>query len=243
MTITLRVRGLCKRFGAVVVADQIDFDVEAGTCLGVVGPNGAGKTTLFNLLDGNVAADAGSIELEGCEIGGLPRHRRARLGVGRAFQIPRPFAELTVFENVLAAACFGAGLSQAEGAQAALDVIERTGLAARCERKAGSLTLLDRKRLELAKAMAVNAKVLLLDEIAGGLTDREVHELVDIVRGLKARHAIVWIEHVAHALTATADRIMVLHFGRKLIEGDPHAVMQSPQVREVYMGIAVDAAA
>ena len=243
MPVVLEVAGLSKRYGEIVVADAVDLSVERGICLGVIGPNGAGKTSLFNLLDGSVRADAGRILLDGREVTRLARHRRARLGIARAYQIPQPFPDLTVFENVLVAATFGAGLAGTRAGLWAMEVLELVGLAARSETVAGGLGLLDRKRLELAKAVAAKPKLLLLDEIAGGLTEQEVLVLVELVRTLKPQHAVIWIEHIAHALAATADRLMVLHFGRKLVEGEPNAILASAEVREIYLGIAVDAAA
>jgi len=239
----LEVRGLTKKFGAIVVADGIDLDLATGTCLGVIGPNGAGKSSFFHMLAGALRADAGQIMLDGRDVSGVALHRRARLGIARAFQIPQPFAKLTVRQNVLVPATFGGGLSGAAARHAAEEALVRTGLITRADVPAGRLTLLDRKRLELAKALAAKPKLLLLDEIAGGLTEPEVRQLVALVQTLKPDLAIIWIEHIAHALLATADRIMVLHFGVKLMEGPPHAVMASREVREIYMGIAVDEAA
>jgi len=237
----LRVTGLRKAYGEIVVADEVSFALSAGECLGVIGPNGAGKSSLFNLLTGVATPERGSIVLAGCELVGLPAHRRARLGVARAFQIPQAFPHLSVFENVLAAASFGAGLHAAAARDAAQAALARTGLAAHADRPAGGLPLLDRKRLELAKGVAAAPKLLLLDEVAGGLTEREVQLIVELVRELKRDHAVIWIEHIAHALQAVADRVMVLHFGKKLLDGPPREVMDSAVVREIYMGIPADA--
>ncbi|HSV36683.1 ABC transporter ATP-binding protein [Ramlibacter sp. WS9] len=239
----LVVDGLCKAYGEVVVADDVSFSLAHGECLGVIGPNGAGKSTLFHLLAGAVTPERGSIRLNGNELVGLPAHRRARMGVARAFQIPQPFAHLTVYENVLAAASFGAGLRGRAAADAAVAALERTGLHDRRSMLAGALPLLDRKRLEVAKGIAAAPKLLLLDEVAGGLTEREVQAMVELVRELKQSYAVIWIEHIPHALKAVADRVMVLHFGRKLLEDTPQAVMDSAIVREIYMGIPADAAA
>lgn len=233
----LSVQGLSKSYGEIVVADNVAFELAAGDCLGVIGPNGAGKSSLFNLLTGVAVPDRGSIRLAGQELVGLPAHRRARLGVARAFQIPQPFAHLSVYENVLAAASFGAGLSGDEAAASAGEALQRSGLAARASQLAGSLPLLDRKRLELAKGIAARPKLLLLDEVAGGLTEREVQQMVDLVRELKTAYAVIWIEHIAHALKAVADRVMVLHFGRKLLDDAPQAVLESAVVQEIYMGV------
>jgi branched-chain amino acid transport system ATP-binding protein len=233
----LSVQGLSKSYGEIVVADNVAFELAAGECLGVIGPNGAGKSSLFNLLTGVAVPDRGSIRLGGQELVGLPAHRRARLGLARAFQIPQPFAHLSVYENVLAAASFGAGLHGDEGAASASQALQRSGLAARASQLAGSLPLLDRKRLELAKGIAARPKLLLLDEVAGGLTEREVQQMVELVRELKTAYAVIWIEHIAHALKAVADRVMVLHFGRKLLDDAPQAVLDSAIVQEIYMGV------
>ena len=240
---SLEVRGLCKAYGQVVVADRIDIDLPVGQCLGVIGPNGAGKSSLFHLLTGTVAADAGHIALDGKALSGLPAHRRARLGVARAFQVPQPFGHLSVFQNALAAASFAAGLSGEAAASAAQEALERCGLSRAADKLAGALPLLDRKRLEMAKAVAAQPRLLLLDEVAGGLTEREVHQMVELVHELKQSYAVVWIEHIAQALRAVADRIMVLHFGRKLLEDHPSTVMDSAIVREIYMGVPANAAA
>jgi branched-chain amino acid transport system ATP-binding protein len=242
MAALLEVVGLAKRYGVIVVADAIDLAVEERSCVGLIGPNGAGKSSLFNLLTGVIAPDRGTITFAGKDITRLAPHRRARAGIVRAFQIPQPFPHLTVYENVLAACCYGAGLAGAAAEDWAMAVLERTELIAKGEQLAGRLRLLDRKRLELAKAIASNARLLLLDEIAGGLTEPEVAAIVRLIDGLKADHAIIWIEHIPHALKAVADRMLVLHFGKKLFDGPPEAVMASPLFREIYMGLLADAA-
>jgi branched-chain amino acid transport system ATP-binding protein len=241
MAALLEVDHLYKRYGAVVVADDICCTVEHASCVGLIGPNGAGKSSLFNMLTGIIAPDDGVIRFQGRDIGCIAAHRRAQLGIVRAFQIPQ-FAQLSVYENVLTAALYGAGISGHGAQQLAADVLNRTGLLAHADEAADHLRLLDRKRLELAKAIASRAKLLLLDEIASGLTEHEVAALIDLIAALKADHAIIWIEHIPHALRAVADRIMVLHFGRKVLDGAPADVMSSPMVREIYMGLPADAA-
>ena len=236
----LEVAGLSKRFGAIVVADEVTFSLAAGECLGMIGPNGAGKSSIFNLIAGTIAADGGTIRFDGREMSGLAAHLRARLGIVRAFQIPQPFPHLTVYENVLAAASFGGGLSGSHAQTSALEVLSTMGLGAKAEMLAGQLPLLDRKRLELGKAVASRAKLLLLDEIAAGLTEPEVEDLVALIASLKTGHAIIWIEHIPHALRAVSDRIMVLHFGRNVLVGPPAEVMKSALVREIYMGFRAD---
>jgi branched-chain amino acid transport system ATP-binding protein len=239
---TLQVTNLCKSFGAIVASDKVSFSLEVGECLGVIGPNGAGKTSVFSLIAGGIAADAGEIHLDGVDISHLPAFRRARLGICRTFQIPQPFSDLTVYENVLSAASSGARLSGSELTDCAVSALERSGLVAKAGQRAGALPLLDRKRLELARAMALKPRVLLLDEIAGGLTEAEVTQLVALIRALKPELAIVWIEHVTHALSAVADRIVAINFGRKIAEGRPGEVMSHPAVQEVYMGTVFDVA-
>lgn len=240
---TLHVKGLRKAYGQVVVADAIDIDLSVGQCLGVIGPNGAGKSSLFHLLTGTVEADAGHIALDGKPITGVAAHQRARMGVARAFQVPQPFGNLTVFQNVLAAATFAGGLRGDAADQAAHEALRRCSLERMAPKVAGALPLLDRKRLEMAKAVASRPRLLLLDEVAGGLTEREVQEMVALVRELKQSYAVIWIEHIAQALRAVADRIMVLHYGRKLLEDAPDAVMDSAIVREIYMGVPANVAA
>jgi branched-chain amino acid transport system ATP-binding protein len=243
MEVVLKAERLTKRFGAIVVVDDLSFEVRRGECLGVIGPNGAGKTSLFNVLDGGVRTDSGKVLLANEDVTNLPRHKRTHKGISRAYQIPQPFADLTVFENVLVASTFAAGLSGHAANELASQVIYRVGLKDRQRSMAGGLTLLDRKRLEVAKALAARPKLLLLDEVAGGLTEAEVEVLVELVKAIKPDYAIVWIEHVAHALSATADRLMALHYGRKLVEGSPQTVMESAEVREIYLGVTADALA
>ncbi len=236
----LDVRNVAKRYGVKTVVDNVSFTATKGECLGIIGPNGAGKTTLFNVLDGSVPLDGGTVALGGTDLTRMPQYQRARMGVGRAYQVPRPFFGLSVFENVLVGVMHGPPAVRAGGGKRALDVLDAVGLSDKRNLLAAGLPLLDRKRLELAKAMSVGTEVLFLDEIAAGLTEHEVFELVDIVNVLKRDHAVLWIEHIAHALAAAADRMMVLHFGAKLIEGKPSEVMATPIVQEVYLGISVD---
>lgn len=240
MSEVLRVAGLRKSFGIIRVADDLDFAITLGECLGVIGPNGAGKSSVLNLIVGLIRPDGGSISLDGRDITHVPAHRRARLGVGRAFQIPQPFPHLTAYENVLVAATYGGGLHGAAASDWAMDVLSRTSLAAKADRIAGALPLIDRKRLEFAKALASKPRLILLDEIAAGLTEPEVERLIEIIAGVKADYAMIWIEHIPHALRAVADRILVLNFGRKVLDGLPAEVMESRTVKEIYMGLTAD---
>jgi branched-chain amino acid transport system ATP-binding protein len=234
----LRLHGVSKSYGAVKVTDDISLAVEAGETLGILGPNGAGKTTLFNLISGDVRCDAGRVEYDGRDVTRLAPHRRCRSGIGRSYQVPQPFGAMTVFENLVTAACFGGGEPEREAWKTACAVLEQTGLSAQANRPAASLRLLDRKRLELARALATRPKLLLLDEIAGGLTEHEAKELVGELARIKASGVtMVWIEHVVHALLALADRLFVINFGAKLAEGEPQSVMKDPEVQRVYMGL------
>jgi len=236
----LEIRRLSKSFGSLKVADDIDLDVARGDALGIIGPNGAGKTTLFNLVAGTLDADSGTIRLNGVDITRAKAHERCIAGIGRSHQVPHPFESITVFENLLVAAVHGAGRQVSEAVDFCADILERTGLIGRANRPAGSLMLLERKRLELARALATAPDLLLLDEIAGGLTESECQELIATINDIRAAGTtIVWIEHIVHALLAVVDRLVVLNFGRKIAEGKPREVMGSPDVSEIYMGLAV----
>ncbi|HEX6707466.1 MAG TPA: ABC transporter ATP-binding protein [Albitalea sp.] len=235
----LALHAVSKSYGALKVTDAISLAVTPGETLGILGPNGAGKTTLFNLISGDVRCDAGRIEYDGRDVTRLAPHQRCRGGIGRSYQVPQPFGHMTVFENLVAAACFGGGQPEREAWRTARDVLEETGLLAQANQPAGALTLLNRKRLELARALATRPRLLLLDEIAGGLAEHEAKTLVDELKRIKAQGVtMVWIEHVVHALLAIADRLFVINFGQKLAEGEPREVMADPQVRRVYMGVA-----
>ena len=238
----LTLENISKRFGAVVVADGIGLTLAEGEALGIIGPNGAGKTTLFGIASGTVAPDAGRVVFAGIDITNLAPERRCRLGIGRSFQIPQPFNGMTVFENLVVAAAFGGGRRERDVYARCVELLEQCGLAAKANRPAGSLTLLDRKRLELARALATSPRVLLLDEVAGGLTEPECVALVDLIKAVRASGvSIIWIEHVVHALIAVVDRLLVLHGGAFIAQGDPHTVIRSPAVQDIYMGIPADA--
>ena len=231
-----------KRFGAVVVANALELQVRAGEALGVLGPNGAGKTSLFGMIAGTLRPDAGRIVFENTDISAQSPEKRCRRGIARSFQIPQPFGGMTVFENLLVAASFGGQLAERAATPRCLEVLERCGLARRANQRAGSLTLLDRKRLELARALACAPRLLLLDEVAGGLTDHECVDLIALIRDVHASGvSIVWIEHVMHALVSVVDRLVVLNAGKIIADGAPRAVIDSPAVRELYMGIEADA--
>jgi branched-chain amino acid transport system ATP-binding protein len=231
-----------KRFGKVTIAEDVSLVVEPGATVGIVGPNGAGKTTLFGIVSGDVRPDAGEVRLDGRVVNRVDQAGRCRLGIGRTYQVPKPFEAMTVFENVLVAAQQGGRERGHESHAMALRALAATGLAGEANRLAGTLGLLQRKRLEMARALATRPSLLLLDEVAGGLTDPEVRELVEIVRSANAEGiAVIWIEHVVRALVATVDRLLCLAGGRFIGDGSPREVLASPSVREVYLG--TDAAA
>jgi branched-chain amino acid transport system ATP-binding protein len=236
----LELKSVNKSFGALRVADAISFGVEDGEALGIIGPNGAGKSTLFNLITGNLPLDGGAINFLGRDVTRLPPMRRCTAGIGRTFQIPQPFGKLTVFENLLVGAAFGSAASEADVTQRCAEILADAGLAARANVPAGQLTLLERKRLELARALATDPRLLLLDEIAGGLTEGECRALIETIRAVHRRGvAIVWIEHVLHALTSVVSRLVVLDFGKVIGIGRPDEIMADPKVREIYLGIEV----
>jgi branched-chain amino acid transport system ATP-binding protein len=241
MMVVLSFENVSKSFGALKVTDDLSFEVTKGEALGILGPNGAGKTTVFNLITGGLAPDAGQIRFNGQDVARLAPHKRCQAGIGRSYQVALPFEGMTVFENALVGAMYGGQVySTGEANDRCVDALDRSGLLDKANRMAGSLTLLDRKRLELARALATEPELLLLDEIAGGLTEAEAHELVELVNEIRAQGVtIVWIEHVVHALLAVASRLLVINFGAKLAEGEPRTVMASPDVKRVYMGIEI----
>ncbi|WP_284078689.1 ABC transporter ATP-binding protein [Herbaspirillum aquaticum] len=220
-----------------VVLHGASLSLAEGELVGMIGPNGAGKSTLFGTISGEHRCDAGKVLLDGADITSFSAEQRCWAGIGRTFQIPRPFLGITVYENALVAATFGAGLHGRAAAIQAVDAIHQCGLAAWANRPAAQLTLLQRKRLELARAIATRPRLLLLDEIAGGLTDGEVAELLLLVQSInRTGTAVLWIEHLVHALVAVVSRLVVLSEGRILDEGDPQTVLNSRLVRETYLG-------
>lgn len=231
----LDLQHLHKSYGALAVTQDFSLTVEAGDLVGILGPNGAGKTTLFNQITGTVLPDAGDVWFDGQNVTKMDASGRCQMGIARSFQVPHPFVGMTVFENILVGATFGRG--EGDPQQRALEVMEKTGMADKANKLAGSLTLLDRKRLEMGRALAADPKLLLLDEIAGGLTDSECISLLETIRDVnESGVTIIWIEHVVHALMSVAKSLVVVDFGKKVIEGEPKAVMDSPAVKSIYMG-------
>jgi branched-chain amino acid transport system ATP-binding protein len=225
--------GVGRRFGALAVLEGVNFAVGAGEAVGIVGPNGAGKTTLLNVLAGSLRPSAGRVRFEGADITRTRADRRCRLGIARSYQIPRPFGGMTVFENALVAA-----RARGRGAEArSIESLQVCGLLDLANRRAESLGLLHRKRLELARALATGPSVLLLDEIGAGLTEAEANDLLDTIRELRRQQiAIVWIEHVVHVLLQAIDRLVAFDAGRVIADGDPEAVIADAAVIDAYLG-------
>ena len=241
MSPILQLRGLSKSFGAVVVADKLSYEMQSGEALGIIGPNGAGKTTMFNLITGTLTPDKGNVIFLSKDVTNYSAARRCRLGMARSFQVPQPFSGMTVFENAMIAATQAAGLSGWVAEDSCLKVLEQTNLLDKANVLAGGLNLLDRKRLELTRALCAKPKLLMLDEIAGGLTEFECISLVQTIKEIHAQGvSIIWIEHVVHALMAVVDRLIVIDFGKKIAEGPPKEIMASSEVQEIYLGIEVD---
>ena len=237
VTDILHVDGVAKSFGKLRVLEDVSFTVPTGQPVGIVGPNGAGKSTLLSIVSGSEKASEGKVFLNGKDVTNLPPEKRTALGIGRTFQIPRPFGGLTVFQNVLAGATFGAGLHGREAEEKALEALDVSGLLPVSNQPAGGLPLLSRKRLELARALATQPNVVLLDEIAGGLTEAECDDLVVTIKQLiSAGVTVVWIEHVVHALLAVVERIICLASGKVVADGPSQEVMKSDEVLQVYLG-------
>ena len=233
----LAVEEVHKRFGTLTVLHGVDFTLGPGEAVGVVGPNGAGKTTLLNILAGSLQPDSGGVRFKGVDVTRTSQAERCRLGIGRSHQVPRPFGGMTVFENVLVGATAGARRRGADAYELCLGVLDQCELSELANRRAESLGLLHRKRLELARALATDPVVLLLDEIGGGLTEGEAIELVRTIRSLHQRQiAIVWIEHVVHVLAQVVGRLVCMDAGRIIADGEPDAVMRHAAVIDAYLG-------
>lgn len=233
----LTVNHLTKTFGRLKAVDSLSFEVREGEILGVMGPNGAGKTTVFNLLTGVLKPDEGDIQYQGKDITHESPAKRCRRGIGRTYQIPRPFDKMTVFENLLVGAVHGGGLSEKRARGKVRDILDLIGLISKTDHLAGSLPLLDRKTLELGRALATQPSLILLDEIAGGLTEKEAMKVLGLVRKISERGmTIIWIEHLLMMMAEGADRLLAISEGRWLQCGDPNEVMNSAEVLECYLG-------
>jgi branched-chain amino acid transport system ATP-binding protein len=233
----LSANGIHKRFGALVVLEKIDFSMGDGDAVGIVGPNGAGKTTLLSVLSGAAAPSAGTITFNGANVTALSAADRCRLGLVRTHQIPKPFGGMTTFENVFVAAAHGDAVSRDEAYERVVDSLTLCGMLGVANRRADTLGLLDRKRLELARALATKPWLMLLDEIGGGLTDGEASELVHTILELRRRGiGIVWIEHIVHILLQVAERLICMDAGKIIADGEPKAVMSNAEVVKAYLG-------
>ena len=243
----LLLTAVSKSFGGIVALQDVSFTVAPGEILGLMGANGAGKTTLFSIIAGNTKLDGGTIELDGEPIDGLTPDKISRRGIARTFQIVRPFDAMTVLENVTTAALFGAGRSRRleEASLKAQAILAEVGLAERAGILASTMTLAERKRLELARALATEPKILLLDEVLAGLTATEVSQALEMLKGVKERRdlTVIMVEHVMRALMRLSDRVVVLHQGCKIAEGRPEAIAQDPAVIEAYFGAGYDGTA
>jgi branched-chain amino acid transport system ATP-binding protein len=233
----LELAGVSKRFGSIVVADSLSLTLRGGDAVGIVGPNGAGKTSLFSLISGDLAPNSGDVSFEGRSVTRLGTAERCRLGIARTYQVPRSFEHMTVFENVLVAAHRGGGMRGRDASWFAAQVLEETGLRDEANWPASRLGLLQRKRLELARALGSKPRLLLLDEVAAGLTEPEVAGLVQVVHRIRDQGvAVIWVEHVVRALVGMVERLICLAGGRFIGDGEPLAVLSSSAVKEVFLG-------
>jgi branched-chain amino acid transport system ATP-binding protein len=241
--VVLTVSGLVKRFGGFTAVNNVSFRVEQGEILGLIGPNGSGKRTIFNMLSGTLVPSAGSILFDGMEIAGLAPHRIINRGVGRTFQIPRPFHRLTIFENVALAGFYGQGShSRTKADEAAEKALAMVGLPTDRRAPVDGLGAAGLKKLELAKALATGPKLLLADESLGGLDEAEMDQAADMLRKIRDELGItiIWVEHIMGVLMRVVDRVMVLDHGEKIYEGLPAAAASDARVTEVYLGRGED---
>ena len=233
----LKINNLSKSFGKVRAVHDLSFAVDQGEILGIIGPNGAGKTTLFNLISGEIKPDAGEVIFNGKDVAITQTYKKCRMGIARTYQIPKPFMNMTVLENLLVGSIYGAGKSYKDSKRLCVRILEKTGLSAKSGALVGKLPLLDRKRLELAKALATDPVLLLVDEVAGGLTEAEVEEFLTIIHGVRKEGVtVLWVEHIVMAMTKGPDRLLVMNFGRKLFVGRPDEAFSSPDVQKIYLG-------
>ena len=241
MSNILTIRNLKKSFGKVTAVYDLSFEVDQREILGIIGPNGAGKTTLFNLISGEIKPDEGEVIFNGKDVTYAETYKKCRLGIARTYQIPKPFQNMTVFENLLVGAVYGGGMRHGEAQQQCEKLLQKTGLHPKRNATAGSLPLLDRKRLELAKALATQPTLLLVDEVAGGLTEAEVEEVLEIIHTVRKQGVtVLWVEHIIMAMQKGPDRLLVVNFGSKLFLGKPEEAFKSKKVQRSYLGVEED---
>ena len=237
MNVVVDFQSVSSGYDRIKILNNLSFEVFEGEVFGVIGPNGCGKTTMLNTMVGLVHRSRGKIIFDGHDISELPPFERCKRGIGRTFQVPRPFDKMTCLENVLVATTHGAGLTRKAGEELSLEILDRVGLIEKAKLPAGSLTLLDRKRLEIARALGTKPKLLLLDEVAAGLTEVEVQQVMELVAALqKEKLTIIWIEHILDTMMYATDRLMCMSEGRNVILGNPAEVIQSDIVQELYLG-------
>ena len=233
----LSVDGANKHFGGLVAVRGLSFDVQAGEVVGLMGPNGAGKTTLINVISGEYKPDSGTVTFKGNNITGLPPHRICHLGIGRTYQIPQPFAKLTALQNIAVAAIYGRGLSKSAAEREAANILDFIGLSEKKDMRAGNLEEIFLKRLELARVLATHPTLLMIDEVAAGLTEAEIPLVLDLLKEIHEMGiTIILIEHVMKVMMKAADRIIVMDEGMKIAEGKPNEVMENRKVIEAYFG-------
>lgn len=235
----LELKDVTKTFGGLHALDDLSFKVETGEILGMIGPNGSGKSTAFNVITGSLKADSGSVTFDGEDITGLPSHRVSHMGISRTFQVVRPFPHLTALENVLVGRLFGGegDRKSTESLDHGMGVLELVGLAGKANLRAGAFTILERKWLEVGRALATRPKLMLLDEFMAGISASEVHHAVDLVKSINATGVtVILVEHIVKAITEACDRVVVLDAGRKLAEGTVDQIVNDPDVIKAYLG-------
>lgn len=236
----LEVDAVTKRFGGFVALSEVSLAVQSGERLGIIGPNGSGKTTLINCICGSLSSDGGSIGFDGIDVTRFAAYRRTRLGIARSFQVPRPFSSMTLAENVavpLEYVTHGRSLHSADVSDGARSILAQMGLADRADAPTGSLTQVDLRKLELARAMAVRPRLLILDEVMAGLSSVEVDEMLDIILGVSRQGVtIMMIEHIMRAIMRFSERVVCMDAGRVMAEGPPEHIVQNPDVQRIYLG-------